>query len=114
MQDMRFDTRHGVLASLRRLSDADLVARVKSLVARERRATALLVAHLGELDTRDIHLRAGYSSLFAYCRDALGLSEHEAYNRIEVARAARRFPSFSSGSPPARSTSRRSGCSLRT
>ena len=92
MQDRRFDTRHGVLASLRRLSDADLVARVKSLVARERRATALLVAHLGELDTRDIHLRAGYSSLFAYCRDALGLSEHEAYNRIEVARAARRFP----------------------
>ena len=28
-------------------------------------------------------------SLFVYCRDALGLSEWEAYNRIEVARAAR-------------------------
>jgi hypothetical protein len=27
-----------------------------------------------------------------YCRDALGLSEGESYNRIEVARAARRFP----------------------
>ena len=39
-----------------------------------------------------MHLQAGYSSLFAYCRDALALSEHEAYNRIEVARAARRFP----------------------
>ena len=92
MQDMRFDTRHGVLSLLRRLSDAELVARLKSLVARERRATTLLVAHLGELDTRDVHLRAGFSSLFAYCRDALALSEHEAYNRIEVARAARRFP----------------------
>ena len=92
MQDMRFDTRHGVLSLLRRLSDGELVARLKSLVARERRATALLVAHLGELDTRDVHLRAGFSSLFAYCRDALALSEHEAYNRIEVARAARRFP----------------------
>jgi hypothetical protein len=84
--------RHDVLASLRRLSDAELIARVKRLAARERRATSLLVAYLSELDTRDVHLRAGYSSLFVYCRDALALSEHEAYNRIAVARAARRFP----------------------
>jgi hypothetical protein len=81
-----------ILASLRRISDEDLVARVRDLAARERGVTALLVAHLAELDTRDVHLRAGYPSLFAYCRDALALSEHEAYNRIEVARAARRFP----------------------
>ena len=39
-----------------------------------------------------MHLREGYPSIFVYCRDALGLSEGEAYNRIEVARAARRFP----------------------
>lgn len=84
--------REGLLACLRRLSDADLVARVKSLAARERGVTALLVAHLAELDTRDVHLRAGFSSLFSYCREVLALSEHEAYNRIEVARTARRFP----------------------
>jgi hypothetical protein len=82
----------GILASLRHLSDGELVARVKSLAAREHDATAFLVAHLAELDTRDVHLRAGYGSLFAYCRDALALSEHEAYHRIEAARAARRFP----------------------
>jgi len=81
-----------ILASLSRLSDAQLVAQVESLVARERDATAQIVAHLAELDTRDVHLREGYTSLFVYCRDALGLSEWEAYNRIEVARAARRFP----------------------
>jgi len=81
-----------ILTSLTRLSDAELVARVKSLVARERDATAHLVAHLAEMDTRDVHLREGYESLYVYCRDALGLSEGEAYNRIEVARAARRFP----------------------
>jgi len=81
-----------ILISLTRLSDAELVARVKSLVARERDATAHLVAHIAELDTRDVHLRQGYESLYVYCRDALGLSEGEAYNRIEVARAARRFP----------------------
>lgn len=81
-----------ILASLRRLADADLVAGAKSLVGRERDGTALLVAHLAELDTRDVHLREGYASLYVYCRDALGLSEWEAYNRIEVARAARAFP----------------------
>jgi hypothetical protein len=67
-----------ILTSLTRLSDAELVARVKSLVARERDATAHLVAHLAELDTRDVHLREGYESLYVYCRDALGLSEGEA------------------------------------
>ena len=81
-----------VLTSLRHLTDDELVARVKGLAGRERGATALLVAHLAELDTRDVHLRAGFSSLFAYCRAELALSEAEAYSRIEVARAARRYP----------------------
>jgi hypothetical protein len=74
------------------ISDSALVARVKELVSRERDVTAEIVAHLAELDKRDFHLREGYPSLFVYCRDALGLSDWEAYNRIDVARAARRFP----------------------
>ena len=81
-----------ILASLSRLSDTDLVARLKGLLARECDVTTQVIAHLAELDTRDVFLREGYSSLFVYCRDALGLSEWEAYNRIEVARAARLFP----------------------
>jgi hypothetical protein len=81
-----------LLTSLRRLSDVELVASLKTVAARARIATSELVAHLAEFDLRGIHLREGYGSLFAYCREALSLSEHEAYNRIEVARAARRFP----------------------
>ena len=81
-----------LLPSLRRLSDAELVARVKALAASERGATVQLVAHLAELDTRDVHFRLGYGSLFAYCRGVLALSEQEAYQRIAVARASRRFP----------------------
>jgi hypothetical protein len=57
--------RADLLASLRRLSDAELVAGVKDLVAREREGLVLVVAHLAELDTRDVHLRAGHGSLFA-------------------------------------------------
>jgi len=86
------DAPRNLLSSVRRLSDGELVARVKKLAAGERRATALLVAHLAELDTRDVHLREGYSSLFSYCREVLAFSEHQAYDRIEVARAVRRFP----------------------
>ena len=80
------------LASLRRLSDDELVTRVRDLVGSERVRMVEVVAHLAELDTRDVHFRAGHGSLFAYCRDVLGLSEQEAYNRITVARAARRYP----------------------
>ena len=93
-----------ILARLNRLPDTELVAQVKTLIRRERGVTAEVIAHLAELDTRDVHLREGYTSLFVYCRDALGLSEWEAYNRIEVARAARRFPSSSRCSRRARST----------
>ena len=74
------------------LSDDALVAELKSLAGRGRETTAQLVAHLAELDERRLYLRAGFPSLFMYCREVLLLSESEAYNRIEAARAARRFP----------------------
>jgi hypothetical protein len=81
-----------IFTSLTHLADGDLVARVKALLASERGLTAVVIAHLAELDTRDVHLREGYPSLYLYCRDVLRLSEWEAYNRIEVARSARQFP----------------------
>lgn len=73
------------------LSNEELLAEIKSLAARERHATAALVASLTELDERRLYLGEGYSSLFTYCTQALHLSEHAAYGRIEAARAARRF-----------------------
>jgi hypothetical protein len=45
-----------------------------------------------ELDVRRLYLGEGYSSMFSYCTQALHLAEGAAYNRIESARAARRFP----------------------
>ena len=81
-----------MFASLRDFSDDDLVTSLKRLIGHERDVTGQVVAHLAELDTREVHVREGYRSLYVYCRDALGLSEWETYARIEVARAARRFP----------------------
>jgi hypothetical protein len=80
------------LSRARRLSDTDLLAHVKRLAGHEREATAALVAHLAILDERRLFLREGFPSLFIYCLRELHLSEHAAYNRIEVARAARKFP----------------------
>src|SRR5437667_12229296 len=75
-----------------RLSNEELLAEVTRLAGCEREATAALIAHLAEFDARRLYLGLGFSSLFAYCTEALRLSEHEAFNRIEAARAARKFP----------------------
>jgi hypothetical protein len=79
-------------SALYHLTDEQLVAELTQLAQRARSATTALVAHLAEFDARRLYLGLGFSSLFAYCTGALRLSGHEAYNRIEAARAARRFP----------------------
>jgi hypothetical protein len=76
------------------LSDRELLERTLALRARERGATAELVAHLAEVDARRLYLGQGFPSLFAYCTGALHLSEGETANRIEAARAARKFPAI--------------------
>jgi hypothetical protein len=79
-------------AAFAALSDDELVERVKHLVACEQRASVALVRSLVEFDARQLYLREGCSSLFTYCTQVLYLSEGSAYNRIETARAARRYP----------------------
>jgi hypothetical protein len=74
------------------LTDDELSRAVQRFATEERASTAQLVAHLAEFDVRRLYLPAGFSSLFAYCCEVLRLSGHATYNRIEAARAARRFP----------------------
>ena len=74
------------------LSDDELLSRTVSLVARCRRDEAALVAHLAEVDQRRLYLREACPSMFVYATTRLGLSEPEAYLRITVGRAARRYP----------------------
>jgi hypothetical protein len=68
------------------------MAQVERLANGERSATVALIAHLAELDARRLYRGAGFTSTFAYCTEVLRLSEGGAYNRIEAARAARKFP----------------------
>src|SRR5437870_8862758 len=69
-----------------------LLRDLATLVAKDRATTALLLAHVAEVDFRKLYLRRACSSMHVYCMRELHLSEHEAYLRIQAARAARRFP----------------------
>jgi hypothetical protein len=79
-------------SSFTKFSDRELLEEAMCLAANERQATTRLVALLVELDARRLYLGEGYPSLLMYCVHVLHLSEHAAFNRIEAARAARRFP----------------------
>jgi hypothetical protein len=79
-------------ATFGNLTDSEVLARIHDAARNERVATAHLIALLIELDARRLYLGEGFSSLFTYCTQMLHLSEHAAYNRIETARAARKFP----------------------
>src|SRR6185295_3864746 len=81
-----------VLVVAASLTNAELLARLLAIAETERGATVELVGHLVELEARKIYLAEGYGSLFTYCTGALRLSEHVAYNCLEAARAARKFP----------------------
>jgi hypothetical protein len=84
-----------MLVSASSLSDHDLLDRLAALAVKERNASVELVAHLAALDARpSLYAAQGYGSLFAYCTEALRLSEDAACNRIAAARACRRFPAI--------------------
>jgi hypothetical protein len=82
-----------ILATAEALSDHDLLAHIDRLAGRARNATTDLVAHLAVLLGRpSLYAAKGYGSMFDYCTQALKLSEDAACNRIETAKACRRFP----------------------
>ena len=81
-----------MLASLRSLTDSDLLCRVQGIVIQERRLTLFLLLHLNEIERRKLHLKLGYSSMFDYCTSRLGYSETAAVRRIRTARCVARFP----------------------
>ena len=80
--------------SLTHVSDASLLRDLAELVARDRAATATLLAHIAEVDARKLYAPAGYSSMFAYCVGELRLSEDAVARRIQAARAGRKFPAL--------------------
>ena len=74
------------------LDDVQLLASLSGLVKRENDCLSDLLAHLAELDQRELCVAGGYSSLFAYCTEALGFCKSSAGRRIAAARVCREYP----------------------
>ena len=66
--------------------DSELIQKLKSLVRNERELIAEILRHLREVEKRKLYLQRGYSSMFAFCTEALGYSEAEAHIRIQAMR----------------------------
>lgn len=74
------------------LTDTELIEATHRIKRECQRATALLLAHLAEMDRRKLYLAQAQPSLFRYAVDVLGFSESEAYMRITAARTAEKYP----------------------
>jgi len=83
---------HMTSYSLTHVKDHVLLRDLTALTARDRASTALLLAHIAEVDARRLYAAAGFSAMFHYCIRKLGFSEDMASKRIRAARVARRFP----------------------
>src|SRR4051812_19315536 len=57
-----------------------------------RRAEYELIEILQKVEDAKIHLALGFSSLFVYATESLGLSENNAYNFTSIARKAKSIP----------------------
>jgi len=74
------------------LEDDQLLATLSALVKRENDSLSDLLAHLAELDSRALCIAIGYSSLFAYCTEALGFCKSAAGRRVAAARVCLEYP----------------------
>lgn len=74
------------------VSDAGLRRGLSELFASGCRIEARLLAHLAEVERRQLFLKDGFSSLYKYCLLHLGLSENAAFHRMTAARIALRYP----------------------
>jgi 5-methylcytosine-specific restriction endonuclease McrA len=77
---------------LQHLTNEDLLTGLHALVGESRSIMVKLLAYLGEVDARRLFVEHGCSSMYAFCRERLKLSEGEAQRRIVAARLARKFP----------------------
>ncbi|MBI3551393.1 MAG: hypothetical protein HY077_02645 [Elusimicrobia bacterium] len=79
------------MTKLESLDDETLLAQLHSLVRNERENTSEIIAHLVEVDRRELAIQRA-PSLYHYCVHKLGYSAAEAYFRIRVARAVKDYP----------------------
>jgi 5-methylcytosine-specific restriction endonuclease McrA len=73
-------------------SDSEELKLMEELTRIERRAQVRWLKQLAVIEDRRLYSLSGFPSLWSYVRESLGYSEGTAGKRIQVLRAARRFP----------------------
>jgi len=74
------------------LSPEAAMGRLDVIDLEEKSKLAEGISLIAVIDHRRDYLAAGYPSMFSYCRERLHMSEDRALKRIQVARAALKFP----------------------
>lgn len=73
-------------------SNQQLLATLEGAYRGERDRCAEFLRLLAEVDARRLFVERGFGSLFAFCQKGFSMSEDQAYRRVAVARAGRKFP----------------------
>ncbi|MBK9293821.1 MAG: HNH endonuclease [Oligoflexia bacterium] len=79
-------------SELKKLTDSALLENTHKLVGEERKINIKILHHLKEIQTRSLHLKLGFSSLFDYCTNSLKYSESQAQRRITAMRLVQDIP----------------------
>jgi len=83
--------RRSLMLLVRDFSDEQLLSGMKKCLDEERKQMAWFLVGLAEVDRRSLYAPMGYSSLFEFCVQELGLSRNSALKRIQAARLGARF-----------------------
>lgn len=78
--------------NITKLNNRKLMEGIKHLASQERKAQALFLAHLAEVDRRKLYAESGYSSLYKYLTQELNFTEGSACKRMQVAKTAKKYP----------------------
>jgi hypothetical protein len=76
------------------MNDDDLIASTREIAGKSNGLEAELLLYLGEIDARRIYRERASPSMIAFCMREFNFSEGAAFNRISVARAARKIPAM--------------------
>ena len=79
--------------SLQRVDKQQLLRDFSSLVDKDRRDTATMLAYIAEIDRRKLYLEHAFPSMFAFCTQRFHMSEAIAAKRIRAGRMAWRTSS---------------------
>jgi hypothetical protein len=78
--------------NLATINDENLILNLKSLVKDEKALTHRVLEYLREVENRKLFLARGFSSLYAFCIEALGYTEQESMIRIQAMRLIKTMP----------------------